>query len=123
MENITAYVKEKTEKCIAIHDEYLDAFNNSEFDTFLSLIAEKHYKNEKMLTFFRNLNTYIDCVTKEKLVDDLKNAKNKFVKARLTNNPVNFSTNPMTNLIRLWNFELYAEIIIEIDILLSKCKK
>lgn len=121
MKKITSYVKTKTEKCLAIHDDYQDEFHYCEFGTFLSSSAEKYYKNEKMLAYFQNLNTSIGGVTKEELVEYLETTKKGYVKVRLQNNPVNFSTNPMTNLIRLWDFEFYGELIKEIDILLSKC--
>ena len=121
MKKITSYVKTKTEKCLAIHDDYRDNFHYNEFGDFLSSFAEKHYKNEKMLAFFQNLNASIGGVIKEELVEYLETTKKGYVKARLQNNPVNFSTNPMANLIRLWDFEFYGELIKEIDILLSKC--
>lgn len=121
MKKIKSYVKAKTEKYLAIHDEYQDLLQYGEFGSFLSSTAEKHYKNEKMLEFFRNLNTSIGGVTKEELVEYLETTKKRYVKARLQNNPVNFSTNPMANLMRLWDFEFYGDMIKEIDILLSKC--
>lgn len=120
MKKITSYIKAKTERFLVIHDECQDDFHYIEFGTFLSSIAEKHYKNEKMLAFFRNLNSSIG-VKKDELVEYLETTKREYVKARLQNNPLNFSTNPMLNLIQLWDFELYAEKIKEIDILLSKC--
>lgn len=120
MKKITAYVKAKTERCLAIHDDYQDNFHYNEFGDFLSSLAEKHYKNKKMLAYFRNINANIGSVTKEELVEYLETTKKGYVRARLQNNPVNFSTNPMANLIRLWDFEFYAEIIKEIDTLLSK---
>lgn len=121
MKKVTSYVKAKTEKLLAIHDDYQDEFHYNEFGDFLSSSAEKHYKNKKMLEYFQNLNTSIGGVTKKELVEYLETTKKGYVKARLQNNPVNFSTNPMANLIRLWDFEFYGELIKEIDILLSKC--
>ncbi len=121
MKQIKSCVKTMTEKCLAIHDNYQDEFHNCEFGYFLSSNAEKHYKNEKMLAVFQTLNASIGDVTKEDLVDYLETTKKRYVKARLQNNPVNFSTNPMANLMRLWDFEFYGELIKEIDILLSKC--
>jgi hypothetical protein len=73
-----------------------------------------------MLAFFQNLNASIGGVTKEELADYLETIKKGYVRARLQNNPVNFSTNPMANLTRLWDFEFYGELIKEIDNLLSK---
>lgn len=121
MKKVTSYVKAKTEKLLAIHDDYQDEFHYNEFGDFLSSSAEKYYKNKKMLEYFQNLNTSIGGVTKKELVEYLETTKKGYVKARLQNNPVNFSTNPMANLIRLWDFEFYGELIKEIDILLSKC--
>jgi hypothetical protein len=121
MKKITSYVKAKTEKLLAIHNEYQDNLHYNEFGDFLSSLAEKHYKNEKMLAFFQNLNASIDDVTKKELVEYLETTKKGYVRTRLQNNPVNFSTNPMANLMRLWDFEFYGEMIKEIDILLSKC--
>ena len=122
MKKIISYVKAKTEKFLVIHDEYQDEFHYCEFGNFLSSTAEKHYKNEKMLAFFQTINSSIaEDAKKEELVEYLETIKKGYVKARLQNNPVNFSTNPMANLTRLWEFELYGEMIKEIDILLSKC--
>ena len=42
MKKITAYVKAKTERCLAIHDDYQDNFHYNEFGDFLSSLAEKH---------------------------------------------------------------------------------
>lgn len=120
MKKITSYVKAKTEKCLAIHDEYQDNFHYNEFSDFLSSFAEKHYKNEKMLAFFQNLNESIVGVTKKELSEYLETIRKGYVRTRLQNSPVNFSTNPMANLIRLWDFEFYSEMIKEIDTLLSR---
>lgn len=120
MKKITSYVKAKIEKCLAIHDEYQDDFHYIAFGHFLSSSAEKHYKNEKMLSFFQDLNTSIGDAKKEELVEYLETIKKGYVRTRLQNNPVNFSTNPMENLIRLWEFEFFGEMIKEIDILLSR---
>lgn len=122
MEKIISYVKAKTKKCLANQETYQDDFNDCEFGDFLSSLAEKHYKNEKMLGVFRDINHISICsVAKEELVEYLETLKSEYVKARLQSNPVYFSTNPMTNLIQLWDFEFYGEMIKEIDILLSKC--
>ncbi len=121
MKKITSYVKAKTDRYLAIHDEFRDELNYCEFGDFLSSSAEKHYKNKRMLAFFQRLNASIDGVTKEMLVDYLENTKKGYIKARLQDDPVNFSTNPMLNLIQLWDFECYGDMIKEIDILLSKC--
>jgi hypothetical protein len=121
MKKITSYVKAKTKKCLANQETYQNDFHDCEFGTFLSSIAEKHYKNEKMLEVFKHINTSIVDVTKEELVEYLETTKTGFVKARLQSDPVYFSTNPMMNLIQLWEFEFYGEMIKEIDILLTKC--
>lgn len=120
MKKIKSYVKAKTEKCLVAHDEYQDDFHYIAFGQFLSSSAEKHYKNEKMLAFFRNLNDSIDSVTKEELVEYLETTKKGYVRARLQNSPVIFSTNPMENLIRLWDFDVYRDLIRETDNLLSR---
>ncbi|MBO7241548.1 MAG: hypothetical protein J6U90_03770 [Methanobrevibacter sp.] len=121
MEKITTYVKRKIEIYLDNHNEYQNEFNNCKIDRFLSLIANEYYKNEKMFEFFQNLNSYIGDLTKEELVEYLETTKKGYVKARLQSDPVHFSTNPMANLIQLWDFEFYGKIIKEIDILLSKC--
>ena len=59
MKKITSYVKAKTDRYLAIHDEFLDELKYSEFSNFLSSSGEKYYKNQKMLSFFQNINTYI----------------------------------------------------------------
>ena len=121
MEQIKSCVKLMTEKCLDIHDEIQDKIQNNDFGYFLSSFAEENYKNEKILSFLQTLNNTFNYITKEELVDYLETTKKRYVKTRLQENPVNFSTNPMANLIRLWDFEFYGEMIKKIDILLSKC--
>jgi hypothetical protein len=120
MKKFNEYVKTMVEKCLVVKDDLQDDFHYIAFGHFLSSSAEKHYKNEKMLSFFQDLNTSIGGAKKEELVEYLETIKKGYVRTRLQNNPVNFSTNPMENLIRLWNFEFYGEMIKEIDTLLSK---
>lgn len=120
MENIKKYVEKMCEKCNVTKDDLDNDYNNEEFDLFLIFNAEKYYKNNKMLKLFENIKIYIDEVTKEELKEFLETSRNKYVKIRLQNNPINFSTNPIANVIRLWDFEFGAEMIKQIDILLSK---
>ena len=122
MENIKRYVKKMCEKCYATKDDLNDDFGNDNFEYFLTFNAEKYYKNEQMLTFFKDINDHIDDVdvTKDELINSLEATKTRCVEVRLKNNPVNFSTNQILNLIRLWEFEINAEKIKQIDILLSK---
>ena len=57
---------------------------------------------------------------REEIIEYLVTTRQGYEKARLQNNPVNFSTNPMLNLIRLWDFELLADYIKNINTMLSK---
>ena len=120
MENIKRYVKTMCEICNVAKDDLNDDFGNEEFEHFLTFSAEKYYKINKMQKFFENIKIYIDETSKEDLKEFLETSKNKYVKIRLQSNPINFSTNPIANVIRLWDFEFGAEMIKQIDILLSK---
>ena len=120
MENIKKYVNTLCEKCNVTKNDLKDDFSNDEFDLFFTLSAEKYYKNNKMLKFFENIKIYIDETPKEDLKEFLETSRNKYVKIRLQSNPINFSTNPIVNVVRLWDFEFGAEMIKQIDILLSK---
>lgn len=108
------------EKCNKIKDKLEDDFSYEELDDFLTNKAEKYYKNNKLLKFFENINRYIDMTPKEELKEFLETSRNKYVKIRLQNNPINFSTIPIANVVRLWDFEFGADMIKQIDILLSK---
>ena len=108
------------EKCNVIKDNLDDDFGYEEFDFFLTNNAEKYYKNDKLLKFFENINIYIDETSKEELKEFLETSRNKYVKFRLQSNPINFSTNPITNVVRFWDFEFGADMIKQIDILLGK---
>ena len=120
MENIKRYVEKMCEKCNVTKDDLDNDYNNEEFDLFLAFNAEKYYKNNKLLKFFENINIYIDETSKEELKEFLETSRNKYVKIRLQSNPINFSTNPIANVVRFWDFEFGADMIKEIDILLSK---
>ena len=108
------------EKCNKIKDKLEDDFSYEDLDDFLTNKAEKYYKNNKLLKFFDNINIYIDVTSKEELKEFLETSRNKYVKIRLQSNPINFSTIPIANLVRLWDFEFGADMIKQIDILLSK---
>ena len=123
MEKIKTYIQGKCEKCCANKNDLNDDFRNENFEHFLIFSAKEYYKNEQMLIFFKNINEYIDNITKEELLEYLETTKARCIKARIENNPVNFSTNPMFNLIRLWEFEIQSEKIRQIDIILSKSIK
>ena len=120
MDNIKRYVNSMCEKCHVTKDDLDNDFGNDEFEIFLTLSAEKYYKNNKMLKFFENIKIYIDETSKEDLKEFLETSRNKYVKIRLQSHPINFSTSPMVNVVRLWDFEFGAEMIKQIDILLSK---
>lgn len=120
MKKIKTYIKEMCEKCNKIKDKLEDDFSYEELDDFLTNKAEKYYKNNKLLKFFENINRYIDMTPKEELKEFLETSRNKYVKIRLQNNPINFSTIPIANVVRLWDFEFGADMIKQIDILLSK---
>lgn len=121
MENIKRYVNSMCEKCHVIKDDLDNDFANEEFEHFLTFSAERYYKNNKMLTLFENIKIFIDETSKEDLKEFLETSRNKYVKIRLQkNHPINFSTSQMVNVVRFWDFELEAEMIKQIDILLSK---
>ena len=120
MENIKRYVKSMCEKHSVTKDDLDNDFGNEEFELFLTLSAERYYKNNKMLKFFENIKIYIDETSKEDLKEFLETSRNKYVKIRLQSHPISFSTSPMVNVVRFWDFEFGAEMIKQIDILLSK---
>ena len=123
MEKIKTYVQGKCEKYNVTKDDLNEDFENENFEYFLTFSAEKYYKNEQMLVFFKNINDYIDEITKDELIKYLETTKARCIKTRIENNPVNFSTNPILNLIRLWEFEIQSEKIKQVDIILSKSIK
>ena len=121
MENIKRYVNSMCEKYHVIKDDLDNDFANEEFEHFLTFSAERYYKNNKMLNLFENIKIYIDETSKEDLKEFLETSRNKYVKIRLQKkHPINFSTSQMVNVVRFWDFELEAEMIKQIDILLSK---
>ena len=120
MEKVKKYINEMCEKCNKIKDNLDDDFGYEEFDFFLTNNAEKYYKNNKLLKFFENINIYIDETPKAELKEFLEISRNRYVKLRLQSSPINYSTNPITNVVRFWDFEFGADMIKEIDILLGK---
>ena len=122
MEKIKSYVDGMIEDCQRVKDRIEKNFSVYDFEDFLSLKAERYYKNEELLSFFTNiqLSIYNNAVTKEELIINLETIRKGYEKTRLVNNPINFSTNPMTNMVRLWKFEVYAELIKHIDVMLNR---
>ena len=120
MEKIKKYIDTIVSQYKDVKNDMENYFFKYNFEDFLSTKAEKYYKTDELYSFFSNIQLYIADITKEELVEYLETTKKGFEKARLTNNPINFSTNPMTNMVRLWNFEVYAELIKQIDIILCR---
>ena len=121
MKKFNEYVEAMIEKYEVIKDELQDDFHFNPFGDFLTMSGEIYYKNGKLLSFFKNIKSGVNAGTnKEEVIDYLVTTRQKYEKARLQDNPVNFSTNPMANLIRLWHFELLVEYIKHINIMLSK---
>ena len=121
MKKFNEYVEAMIEKCEVIKDELQDDFHFIAFSIFLTNSGERYYKNGKLLSFFKDIKSGVNAGTnKEEVKTYLTTTCQKYEKARLQDNPVNFSTNPMANLIRLWHFELLAEYIKHINIMLSK---
>lgn len=121
MKKFNEYVKAMVEKCLATKDDLQDDFHFKSFGDFLTMSGEKYYKNERLLSFFKTIQSGVnEGAIREEVIDYLVTTRQGYEKARLQNNPVNFSTNPMLNLMRLWDFELLAEYIKHTNTMLSK---
>jgi hypothetical protein len=121
MKKFNEYVKAMVEKCLVVKDDLQDDFHFSSIGDFLSLSIEKYYKNERLLSFFKTIQSGVnEGANREEVIEYLVTTRQGYEKARLQNNPVNFSTNPMLNLMRLWDFELLAEYIKHTGVMLSK---
>ena len=120
MKKIKSYVDGMIESFDRTKGESINYFETFNFEDFLSLKAERHYKNEELLSFFTNIQSNLDSISKEEFTEYLETIRKGYEKTRLVNNPINFSTNPMTNMVRLWKFEVYAELIKHIDIMLNR---
>ena len=121
MKKFNEYVKAMVEKCLVVKDDLQDDFHFIAFGVFLTDSGEKYYKNGRLLSFFKTIQDGVnEGANREEVIEYLVTTRQGYEKARLQNNPVNFSTNPMANLIRLWDFELLAEYIKYTSIMLSK---
>lgn len=120
MEKIKAYVDSMVEDCRKVKDEIENYFPVHDFEDFLALKAERYFKNDEILSFFTNIQLNLNNATREELIEYLTSIKVVYTNTRLKNSPINFSTNPMTNMVRLWRFEVYAELIKHIDIMLVR---
>ena len=120
MEKIKAYVDSMVEDCRKVKEEIENYFPVHDFEDFLALKAERYFKNDELLSFFTNIQINLNNATREELIEYLTSIKVVRTNTRLKNNPINFSTNPMTNMVRLWRFEVYAEVIKHIDIMLVR---
>ena len=120
MDKIKTYVDSMVEKGKRVKEEIENYFPVHDLEDFLALKAEKYFKNDELLSFFTNIQLNLDDTTREELIEYFTTIRKGYEKTRLTNNPINFSTNPMTNMVRLWRFEVYAELIKHIDIMLVR---
>lgn len=121
MRKFNEYVKTMIDKCEVTKDDLQNDFHLDSISDFLAMSVEKYYKNERLLTFFNTIQSGVNkCVNKDEVIKRLVTIRNDCEKTRLQNNPVNFSTNPMLNLMHLWDFELLAEYIKHIGVMLSK---
>lgn len=121
MKKFNEYVKAMVEKCEVTKDDLQDDFHFSSIGDFLTLSLEKYYKNGRLLSFFKTIQDGVnEGADREEVIEYLETTCQGYKRARLQNNPVNFSTNPMMNLMRLWDFELLAEYIKHTEVMLSK---
>ena len=120
MDKIKTYVDSMVENGKRVKEEIENYFPVHDFEDFLALKAERYFKNDEILSFFTNIQLNLDNTTKAELVEYFTTIRKGYEKTRLTNNPINFSTNPMTNMVRLWRFEVYAELIKHIDVMLYR---
>ena len=120
MDKIKTYVDSMVENGKRVKEEIENYFSVHDFEDFLALKAERYFKNDEILSFFTNIQLNLDNTTKAELVEYFTTIRKGYEKTRLTNNPINFSTNPMTNMVRLWRFEVYAELIKHIDVMLCR---
>lgn len=121
MKKFNEYVKTMVEKCLVVKDDLQDDFHLDSIGDFLAMSVEKYYKNERLLSFFKTIQSGVnDGANREEVIEYLVTTRQGYEKTRLQNNPVNFSTNPMLNLMRLWDFELLAEYIKYTGVMLSK---
>ena len=120
MDKIKTYVDSMVEKGKRVKEEIENYFPVHDFEDFLALKAERYFKNDEILSFFANIQLNLNSVTKEEFKEYLTTIKQGYVNTRLKNDPINFSTNPMTNMVRLWRFEVYAELIKPIVVMLCR---
>ena len=120
MDKIKTYVDSMVEKGKRVKEEIENYFPVHDFEDFLALKAERYFKNDEILSFFTNIQLNLNNTTRAELIEYFTTIRKGYEKTRLTNNPINFSTNPMTNMVRLWRFEVYAELIKHIDIMLVR---
>lgn len=120
MDKIKTYVDSMVEDCRRVKEEIENYFPVHDFEDFLALKAERYFKNDEILSFFTNIQLNLNSVTKEEFKEYLTTIKQGYVNTRLKNDPINFSTNPMTNMVRLWRFEVYAELIKHIEVMLCR---
>lgn len=120
MDKIKTYVDSMVENGKRVKEEIENYFPVHDFEDFLALKAERYFKNDEILSFFTNIQLNLNSVTKEEFKEYLTTIKQGYVNTRLKNDPINFSTNPMTNMVRLWRFEVYAELIKHIEVMLCR---
>ena len=120
MDKIKAYVDSMVEDGKRVREEIENFFPVHDFEDFLALKAERYFKNYEILSFFTSSQLTLDSTSKEELKEYLTTIKQGYVNTRLKNDPINFSTNPMTNMVRLWRFEVYAELIKHIEVMLCR---
>lgn len=120
MDKIKTYVDSMVESGKRVKEEIENYFPVHDFEDFLALKAERYFKNDEILSFFTNIQLNLNNTTRAELIEYFTTIRKGYEKTRLTNNPINFSTNPMTNMVRLWRFEVYAELIKHIDVMLCR---
>ena len=121
MKKFNEYVKTMVEKCLVVKDDLQDDFHLDSIGDFLALSVEKYYKNERLLSFFKTIQSVVnECENRDEVIEYLETKRKGYERTRLQDNPINFSTNPMLNLMFLWDFELLTEYIKYTNILLSK---
>lgn len=121
MKKFNEYVKTMIEKCEVTKDDLQDDFHLGSIRDFLSMYVDRYYKNDRLLSFFKTIQSVVnECDDRDEVIEYLETKRKGYERTRLQENPVNFSTNPMLNLMFLWDFELLSEYSKHIGVMLSK---
>ena len=118
MDALKSYVESRIVSLSMVIRECNKTLNTSSFEDFLLNKSHLLFITERSLVFFSTLKGVIETETKENVIEYLKNNKEQCINV-LTKKTIHTTTNPINNVLNIWEVDFLQDKISRINGILS----